>query len=38
MHHLADKLLEKEYMTKEEFAEIVWKENVEPEDIDFKNY
>jgi ATP-dependent Zn protease len=23
MHHLADKLLEKEYMTKEEFAEIV---------------
>ena len=38
MHHLADKLLEKEYMTKEEFAEIVWKENVEPEDIGLENY
>ena len=34
MHKLAKKLLEKEYMSKEEFAEIIWKENVEAEDID----
>jgi len=34
MHKLAEKLLEKEYMSKEEFAEIIWKENVEAEDID----
>ena len=34
MHKLAKKLLEKEYMSKEEFAKIIWKENVEAEDID----
>jgi len=34
MHKLAEKLLEKEYMSKEEFAEIIWKENVEAEDVD----
>jgi cell division protease FtsH len=36
IHKLADKLLEKEYMSKEEFAKIIWKGNVEPEDIDPK--
>ena len=36
MHKLADRLLEKEYMSKEEFAEIVWKENQTPKDIDPK--
>ena len=36
LHKLADKLLEKEYMSKEEFAEILWKENVEPENIEPK--
>jgi len=36
MHKLADRLLEKEYMTKEEFAEILWKENQQAEDIDPK--
>jgi len=34
MHKLSEKLLEKEYMSKEEFAKIIWKENVEAEDID----
>jgi hypothetical protein len=33
MHKLADRLLEKEYMTKEEFAEILWKENQQAQDI-----
>lgn len=37
LHKLADKLLEKEYMSKEEFSEIIWKENIEPEDIDPKS-
>jgi len=36
IHKLADKLLEKEYMSKEEFTEIIWKKNVEPIDIDPK--
>lgn len=36
MHKLADRLLEKEYMSKEEFAEIIWKENQQPKDIDPK--
>ena len=34
MHKLAEKLLEKEYMSKEEFAEILWKENVTPENVE----
>ena len=33
MHKLAERLLEKEYMSKEEFAEILWKENVQAEEI-----
>ena len=33
IHKLAEKLLEKEYMTKEEFAEIVGFENVTPENM-----
>ena len=36
MHKLADRLLEKEYMSKEEFAEIIWEENKQAEDIDPK--
>jgi len=36
MHKLADRLLEKEYMSKEEFVEIIWKENQQPKDIDPK--
>jgi len=36
IHKLADRLLEKEYMSKEEFIDILWKTNVEPEDIDPK--
>ncbi len=39
IHKLAEKLLEKEYMTKEEFTEILGKENVTPENIDnYKKY
>ena len=33
IHKLAEKLLEKEYMTKEEFAEIVGFENITPENM-----
>lgn len=36
LHKLADKLLEKEYMTKEEFAEILWKPNAVPKEVDPK--
>lgn len=36
LHKLADKLLEKEYMSKEEFAEILGKPNATPEAINPK--
>ncbi len=36
IHKLADRLLEKEYMSKEEFAEIIWEENKQASDIDPK--
>ena len=38
INKLAKKLLEKEYMTKEEFAEIVGFENITPESKDKRNY
>ena len=34
MHKLAEKLLEKEYMSKEEFAKILGKENVTPDNVE----
>ncbi len=39
MHKLAEKLLEKEYMSKEEFSQIVGIENITPENQDkYKKY